>query len=78
MKLGYADPPYPGGAHLYKDHPDFAGEVDRELQRAYDFMWVGEPDKCDEVTAHLPEKEVQAMLNAWLDDQDDGAKSKWY
>lgn len=28
MKLGYADPPYPGCAHLYKDHPDFAGEVD--------------------------------------------------
>lgn len=32
MKLGYADPPYPGLAHLYKDHPDYAGEVDhREL-----------------------------------------------
>lgn len=28
MRLGYADPPYPGCAHLYKDHPDFAGEVD--------------------------------------------------
>lgn len=28
MKLGYADPPYPGLAHLYKDHPDYAGEVD--------------------------------------------------
>lgn len=28
MKLGYADPPYPGCAHLYKDHPDYAGEVD--------------------------------------------------
>ena len=28
MKIGYADPPYPGCAHLYKDHPDFAGEVD--------------------------------------------------
>jgi hypothetical protein len=28
LKLGYADPPYPGLAHLYKDHPDFAGEVD--------------------------------------------------
>lgn len=29
-KLGYADPPYPGCAHLYKDHPDFAGEVDHQ------------------------------------------------
>ena len=28
MRIGYADPPYPGLAHLYKDHPDFAGEVD--------------------------------------------------
>jgi hypothetical protein len=28
MRLGYADPPYPGLAHLYKDHPDYAGEVD--------------------------------------------------
>lgn len=28
MRLAYADPPYPGCAHLYKDHPDFAGEVD--------------------------------------------------
>ena len=27
-RLGYADPPYPGLAHLYADHPDFAGEVD--------------------------------------------------
>ena len=27
-RLGYADPPYIGCAHLYKDHPDFAGEVD--------------------------------------------------
>lgn len=28
MKIGYADPPYPGCAHLYKDHHDYAGEVD--------------------------------------------------
>ena len=25
--IGYADPPYPGCAHLYADHPDYAGEV---------------------------------------------------
>ncbi|MEM1362229.1 MAG: hypothetical protein AAGF94_10995 [Pseudomonadota bacterium] len=31
-KLAYADPPYPGCAKLYEDHPDYAGEVDhREL-----------------------------------------------
>jgi hypothetical protein len=28
LRIGYADPPYPGCAHLYKDHPDYAGEVD--------------------------------------------------
>lgn len=28
MKVAYADPPYPGCAHLYEDHPDYAGEVD--------------------------------------------------
>ena len=27
MLLGYADPPYPGQAHLYKEHKDYAGEV---------------------------------------------------
>jgi len=31
MKIGYADPPYPGCAHLYKGHPDYAGEVDHAL-----------------------------------------------
>lgn len=31
MILGYADPPYIGCAHLYKDHPDYAGEVDHAL-----------------------------------------------
>lgn len=28
MKIGYADPPYIGCAHLYADHADYAGEVD--------------------------------------------------
>lgn len=27
-RIAYADPPYPGCAHLYRDHPDYAGEVD--------------------------------------------------
>lgn len=32
MRIAYADPPYPGCAHLYRAHPDYAGEVDhREL-----------------------------------------------
>lgn len=32
MKIAYADPPYPGqSAKHYKDHPDYAGEVDHEM-----------------------------------------------
>jgi hypothetical protein len=27
-RIAYADPPYPGNAGLYRDHPDYAGEVD--------------------------------------------------
>lgn len=39
-RIGYADPPYPGCAHLYRDHPDFGGEVDHaeliaRLERDY-------------------------------------------
>ena len=34
MRIAYADPPYPGLAHYYREHPDYAGEVDHaELAR---------------------------------------------
>jgi hypothetical protein len=41
MKIGYADPPYIGCAHLYKNHPDFGGEVNHaalvdRLEREFD------------------------------------------
>lgn len=41
LRIAYADPPYPGCAHLYRDHPDYAGEVDHaklvyELVTEYD------------------------------------------
>ena len=44
MRIGYADPPYPGCAELYRDHPDYAGEVDHKsllvsLQTQFD-GWV--------------------------------------
>ena len=44
MKIAYADPPYIGCAHLYKNHPDYAGEVDHaalisRLENEYD-GWV--------------------------------------
>jgi hypothetical protein len=28
LRLAYADPPYPGKVWLYRDHPDYGGEVD--------------------------------------------------
>jgi hypothetical protein len=28
MKIGYADPPYIGCAHLYSDQPEYSGEID--------------------------------------------------
>jgi hypothetical protein len=41
LRLAYADPPYPGNARLYRNHPDYGGEVDhapliRRLADAYD------------------------------------------
>jgi hypothetical protein len=45
VRIGYADPPYPGqAAKHYADHPDYAGEVDHEqllwrLREEYD-GWV--------------------------------------
>jgi hypothetical protein len=44
VKIGYADPPYIGCAHLYRDHQDYAGEVDHahlidRLQSEFD-GWV--------------------------------------
>lgn len=42
MRLAYADPPYPGCAHMYKGHPDYAGEVDhRDLVERLDAEFDG-------------------------------------
>lgn len=39
-RFAYADPPYPGKAHYYRAHPDYAGEVDHvallEVLAGYD------------------------------------------
>ena len=31
IRVAYADPPYPGKAHLYRGHRDYAGEVDHQV-----------------------------------------------
>lgn len=42
MRIGYADPPYPGMSDFYRDHPDYAGEVDHaELVARLDDVFDG-------------------------------------
>lgn len=49
------------------------------LQRAYDLLSDGDAEACDAITEFLPSRDVGEMLDAWLDDQDEGAtKSRWY
>lgn len=63
MKIGYADPPYPGCADLYRDHPDYAGEVDHKalLERLQDEFhgWV--------LHTHVPGLRLLER-NGWLPD----------
>jgi len=45
MRFAYADPPYPGQAHKYRNHPDYGGEVDHaaliaRLERDYPDGWA--------------------------------------
>lgn len=45
MRFCYADPPYIGMSHFYKDHPDYAGEVDHHqllttLTETYSDGWA--------------------------------------
>jgi hypothetical protein len=72
VRAGYADPPYPGCAHLYKDHPDYAGEVDHDellarLNRDYD-GWalhtssVALPDILHTVAEHGYDCRVMAWV----------------
>ena len=73
MKLGYADPPYIGCAHLYKDHPDYAGEVDHaeliaRLERDFD-GWVlhaAATPKSMAVLAPLVESVPGARWMTWV------------
>lgn len=45
MRFAYADPPYPGQSGKYRNHPDYAGEVDHgelivRLERDYPDGWA--------------------------------------
>lgn len=67
-RLAYADPPYPGCAHLYADHPDYAGEVDHaaliEQLAAYD-GWVLHTS-VPGLALVLPMLPPQARIMSWV------------
>jgi hypothetical protein len=73
LRIGYADPPYPGQAERhYRDHPDYAGEVDHlvlldQLVHEYD-GWV--LHTSSPALAHVLDcaREVEASfrLMAWV------------
>ena len=72
MKIADADPPYIGCAHLYRDHPDYAGEVDHpalieRLQRDYD-GWILHAAATPESVAVLAPlvRETGARWMAWV------------
>jgi hypothetical protein len=50
------------------------------LQRAYDLLWDGDALGCDAILEFLPSGDVDALLNAWSADFDDGKnpKTKWH
>ena len=69
MRLAYADPPYPGQSHLYRDHPDYGGEVDHaeliaRLCRDYDgwLLHTSSPALRD----LMPLVPKRARLMAWV------------
>lgn len=73
VTLGYADPPYIGCAHLYKDHPDYRGEVDHarlieELEYAYDgwILHAAATPRSMAVIAPLVEKIEGARWCTWV------------
>ena len=69
MKIGYADPPYPGCAYKYKDHPDFGNEVDHveliaRLERDFD-GWILHTSSVA-LAAVLPLVPPHSRVMAWV------------
>ena len=69
MRIGYADPPYPGCAKLYRSHKDYAGEVDHvalvhRLSTEFD-GWVLHTSSVA-LKSILPLVPVTARVMAWV------------
>jgi hypothetical protein len=70
LKLAYADPPYPGFAGYYKDHPDYAGEVDHErligrLIADYDAWALSTSSKTLRYVLDLIPGQIEVRIGAW-------------
>ena len=70
MRIGYADPPYPGCADLYRDHPDFAGEIDHaalvaRLESEFD-GWVLHTSSTQGLRVVIPLLPEGARVMAWV------------
>lgn len=73
MRIGYADPPYPGmAAKHYSEHTDFAGEVDhRELLKRLDAEYDGwalhtSSVALPQILAYATELGLTYRINAWV------------
>lgn len=73
MKIAYADPPYIGCAHLYANHPDYAGEVDHaalinQLENEFDgwILHAAATPRSLAVLAPLVEKIEGARWMSWV------------
>lgn len=70
MRIAYADPPYIGCAHLYKEHPDYAGEVDhekliRQLYAEYDGFILHASAVSLPLVAHLVDMNTTRIM-VWV------------
>lgn len=73
LRIAYADPPYPGCAHLYRDHPDYAGEVDHarlvhDLVTGYDgyCLHTSSPALADVLARFQIETDDMPRVMSWV------------
>jgi hypothetical protein len=67
LRLAYADPPYPGKARLYRDHPDYGGEVDHAelIDRLADYDGWALSTSAEALPAVLALRPPGVRVAAW-------------
>lgn len=71
IRWAYADPPYPGLAHLYKGHPDYDGEVDhlellQQLQGYQGWALSTSADALPMVLTMCADLGIVPRVGAWI------------